>query len=181
VKDTIVASRYARALFIVTEKRGETGRALEDLKALVPVLDPAGPVGSHLALPQLRMADRRAAMTKALEGRVVRVVQLFLDLLLRKRRLNELAAIATEFEALVERALGVQRAHVVSAVAMTDAEVQRLQAALERTTKSNIKLTREVDADLLGGALVRIGDHVIDRSARTLLDVIEKQLHEVSV
>ena len=181
MKDTIVAGRYARALFIVTEKRGETGRALEDLKGLVQVLDPTGPVARYLALPQLRLSDKRDAMKKALDGRVLRVVQIFADLLLRKRRLNELAGIASEFEALVERALGVQRAHVVSAVAMTDAEVERLHAALERTTKSNIRLTREVDADLLGGALVRIGDHVIDRSARTLLDAIEKQLQEVSV
>jgi F0F1-type ATP synthase delta subunit len=38
-----------------------------------------------------------------------------------------------------------------------------------------------VDADLLGGALVRIGDRVIDRSVRTLLDSIAAQLYETSV
>jgi len=42
LKDTTVAARYARALFIVTEKRSETSRALEDLKGLAQVLEPGG-------------------------------------------------------------------------------------------------------------------------------------------
>lgn len=181
MKDTTVAARYARALMIVTEKRGETVRALEDLKGLVTVMAHGSPVAQHLASPQLRLADKREALRRALEPRVVRVVLLFVDLLLRKRRLDELATIAVEFEALVEKAQGVQRAHAVSAVPMEEAEASRLHAALERTTGKKIKLTREVDPSIIGGALVRIGDHVIDRTVRTLLESIEKQLYEVPV
>jgi len=181
LKDLIVSSRYAKALFIVTEKRGETLRALEDLKGLVGVLAPGGPVANHLVSPQLRLGDKRAALKHALEGRVVRVVQVFMDLLLRKRRMPELATIATEFEDLVERANGVQRVQVVSAVPMSEPEIARLTKALEGHTAGTIKLTRLVDPDLLAGALVRIGDRVIDRSARTLLEAIEKQLSDVSV
>jgi F-type H+-transporting ATPase subunit delta len=181
VKDSIVAARYARALFIVTEKRGDTVRALEDLKGLVVVMAHGTPVALHLASPQLRLADKREALRRALEPRVARVVLLFVDLLLRKRRLDHLDSIAAEFEALVEDAQGIQRALAVSAVPMEEAEVARLHAALERTTGKKIKLTREVDPSILGGALVRIGDHVIDRTVRTLLESIEKQLYEVPV
>lgn len=181
MKDSTVAARYARALFIVTEKRGETVRALEDLKGLMGVLGPGSPAALHLSSPQLRLADKREALRRTLEPRVVRVVMLFVDLLLRKRRLPELPGIAEEFEALVEKAQGVQRAHAVSAVAMAEPEVSRLHAALERHTGKKIKLTREVDAALIGGALVRIGDRVIDRSVRSLLETIEKQLYELPV
>lgn len=181
MRDTIVAQRYAKALFIVTEKRGDTARALEDLKGMATVLAPGTAIASHLAAPQLRLADKRSALARALEGRVIRVVHLFLDLLLRKRRLAELPTIATEYEALVERAMGLVRVHLVSAVPMTDAEVERLTRALEKHTTARVKLTREEDPDLLAGALVRIGDRVIDRSARTLLEAIEKQLSEVNV
>jgi len=181
VKDLVVAGRYARALFIVTEKRGETARALADLKGIVEVLAPDRGVASHLYSPHLRLSDKREALKKALDGRVVRVVQVFADLLLRKRRLPELADIAIAFEALVEKAQGIRRAHVVSAVPMADAEVERLKKALEHNTAGEIRITREVDPELLGGALVRIGDRVIDRSARTLLEAIHKQLSEVSV
>jgi F-type H+-transporting ATPase subunit delta len=181
MRDTTVANRYARALFIVTEKRHETARALEDLKSLLEVLAPGGPVGAFLASPQVRLADKRAVLKRGLEGKASTVVMLFVDLLLRKKRLAGFATIVEEFEGLVEKAQGIQRARVASAVPLEPVETQRVRDALERHTRSTIKLTTEVDPALLGGALVRIGDRVIDRSVRTLLESIEKQLHEVSV
>lgn len=181
MKDTTVAARYARALFIVTEKRQETARALEDLKAVWEVVRPGTPAGRLLAMPQLKLSDKRQALAKTLDGRCVKVVALFLDLLLRKKRLGEMGEVVPEFQALVERAQGVQRAHVTSAVALSELEEARLHRELERVTGKKIQLTRSVDPALLGGAQVRIGDRLIDRSVATLLDKIAKQLDEVSV
>jgi F-type H+-transporting ATPase subunit delta len=180
-KDTTVAARYARALFIVTEKRRETVAALGDLQAAFLVVKPGSRVGASLASPQLRLADKRKALQAAFEGRMVRSVALFVDLLVRKKRLSELATIVEEFEALVERAQGVQRARVVSAVGLSDAETKRLHAVLESWTQKKIKLTSDVDPSLLGGALVRIGDRVVDRSVRSLLDGMARQLYEANV
>jgi F-type H+-transporting ATPase subunit delta len=181
VRDTTVASRYAVALFSVTEKRGETARALEDLKGLAPVLDPGSRAGGHLLGPQLRLQDKREALKTVLQGRVLPIVAIFIDLLLRKKRLREFDTIVTEFEARVERAQGIQRAHVVSAVPLSAGESARLLSVLEKYTKKKVKLTTEVDPALLGGALARIGDRVVDRSVRTLLEAVEHQLREVSV
>ena len=181
MKDTTVAARYARALFIVTEKRKETTSALEDLKAAWDALRPGTRAGVMLATPQVRLTDKRAALRKTFEGKVQRSVTLFIDLLLRKKRMGELETIVHEFEALVERQQGIQRAHAVSAVALSKAEQDRLHGELERTTGKKIRMTTEVDAKLLGGVLVRIGDHVIDRSVKTLLEKIEQQLLETNV
>jgi F-type H+-transporting ATPase subunit delta len=181
VRDTTVASRYAVALFSVTEKRGVTVQALEDLKALAPVLDPRSAAGSQLASPQLRLQDKRDALKTVLEGRVQPIVAIFIDLLMRKKRMREFETIVGQFEALVERAQGIQRAHVVSAVPLAGDESARLLAVLEKYTKMKVKLTTEVDPALLGGALARIGDRVVDRSVRSLLESIEQQLREVSV
>ena len=181
MRNVTVAARYARALQIVTEKRGETVRALEDLKALVPVIGPGAPAGVMLASPRTRDRDKREVLKKTLDGKVATAVLLFVDLLLRKKRLGEFDVIVSEFEALVERQQGIKRAHVVSAVPLAGDERERLHRELERTTSSKIRLTDEVDPSLIGGAFVRIGDRVIDRSVRTLLESIEQQLLEVSV
>ncbi len=181
MRDTAVASRYAVALFSVTEKRGETVRVLEDLKGLAVVLAPGSAVSRQLASPQVRLVDKREALRRSLEGRVETVVILFLELLLRKRRMREFETIVSEFEALVEHAQGIQRVQVVSAVPLTSDETAKLLAVLENYTKKKVKLAAEVEEELLGGALVRIGDRVIDRSVRTLLESIEHQLREVSV
>ena len=181
MNDASVAGRYARALFLVTEKRGETARALQDLKSLGDVFRPGGPAARSLASPQMLPANKRKAVQAALEGRTIPHVTQFIDLLLRKKRLGEFDGVVREFEALVERQQGIQRAHVVSAVPMLQAETERLHRELEASTGSKIRLTSAVDPALLGGAQVRIGDRVIDRSVKNLLEAIEQQLSEVSV
>ncbi len=181
MRDTTVAGRYARALFIVTERRHETARALEDLTRLLEVLRPGTAVGGFLASPQVRLPEKRKALEHAFEGRVLRSAAVFVDLLLRKKRLPEFATIVSEFELLVEKTQGIARAQVVSAVPLRPAETRRLHGVLERFTHATVKLTAEVEPGLLGGALVRIGDRVIDRTVRTLLETISRQLEEVSV
>jgi F-type H+-transporting ATPase subunit delta len=181
MRDTTVAARYAQAMFAVTERREETERALAELKGLAGELGHGQHAGDLLRSPLVLLADKRKVVLEVLEGRALKSVALFLDLLLRKKRMHEFAQIVEQFEALVERKQGVRRAHVVSAVPLTRDEEARLLHELERYTMSRIKLTSEVDSALVGGALVRIGDRVIDRSVKTLLESIERQLDEVSV
>ena len=181
MKDLSVAGRYARALFIITERRKETVSALDDLKGVRDLLASGSAVSAFLDSPQVRLPDKRKLLAQALEGRCARSVATFTDLLLRKKRLGLLPETTDQFEALVEQLQGIRRAHVVSAGPLGEADRARLHATLESYTKSKIKLTSEVDASLLGGALVRIGDRVVDRSVRTLLEAIGAQLHEASV
>ena len=89
MKDVIVSARYARALFIVTEKRSETARALEDLHGLLEVMKPGGSVAGFLLSPEVRLAEKRKALERAFEGRVIRCVAVFVDLLLRKKRIRD--------------------------------------------------------------------------------------------
>lgn len=181
MKDVTVAPRYARALYLVTERRGETAAALPDLQAIRDVLAPGTPVGRFFASPEVRLTDKQAALKRAFDGRALRTVWVFVDLLLRKKRLALLPEVTLEFEALVERSQGIQRAHVVSAVPLVPAELQRLQQELEQVTKSTLRISTEVDPSLIGGALVRIGDRVIDRSVRTLIERLSHRLQETSV
>ena len=181
MRDRTVAARYAKALLILTDKRGETPRALEDLHGLLEVLKPGTRIGDVMASPEVRLADKRSVLKAGFEGRVLRSAAVFVDLLLRKKRLGEFPTIVAEFEALVERAQGIQRARVVSAVPLTVAELERLHHVLEQSTRSRIKLDAGIDPALLGGAFVRIGDRVLDRSVRSLLDAIARQLHEIPV
>ena len=181
MRDTTVAARYAKALFFVTKKRKETARALQELQGLRQVFAEGTSAARFLASPRVRLQDKREVLKRSLRDKAVPVVGVFLDLLLRKKRLGDFDTIVTEFEALVERAMGIQRASLVSAAPLSAAETKKVQAAIESYTRKKVRLTTEVDPDLIGGALVRIGDRVVDRSVRTLLRTIQDQLSEVSV
>ena len=176
-----IAERYARALFIVTERRGETAAALADLGGVNALLARGSRIARFLDSPEVSPADKRELLRHALEKRVARSVVVFVDLLLRKKRLRGLPDIVTEFEALVERAQGILRAQLVSAVPFGQAELARVQKELETSTGSRIKLTNDIDERLIGGALVRIGDRVLDRSVASLLAAIAERLHHANV
>jgi F-type H+-transporting ATPase subunit delta len=181
VRDTTLGARYAKGLFLTTEKRGESVPAFEDLRVVASLLAPGSRMGRFFATPEIGLEVKRDAIRKALTGKTLPIVVVFMDLLLRKKRLHELPQIVIELEGLIEKSQGVKRAHLVSAVPLTAAETDRLHRELEELTGGKIKLTSEVDAEVLGGALVRIGDRVIDRTVRTLLDAMGQQLSEANV
>ena len=181
MRDTSVAQRYAKALLLLSERRGSTAQVLADLKGMWEAVRPGTPVGRLLETPQVLLADKRRVIQQALEGRVDRTVVVFLDLLLRKKRLRELETIVTEYESLVERLQGVKRAEVVSAVPLTDSEFERIHREIERLTHSKVKLVRKLEPGVTGGALVRVEGYVIDRTVHTLLERMRERLFEAVV
>ena len=94
----------------------------------------------------------------------------FLAALADNRRLALLPEIASMYEALRAEAENTADVQVVSAVALSDAQQQRLATALKQRLKRDVRLHCEVDASLIGGAIVRAGDFVIDGSLKARLD-----------
>jgi F-type H+-transporting ATPase subunit delta len=94
----------------------------------------------------------------------------FIATLASNRRLALLPDIAAMFEALRAEAENTADVQVVSAVQLNDAQKQRLAAALKTRLKREVRLHCEVDESLLGGAVVRAGDFVIDGSLKARLD-----------
>jgi F-type H+-transporting ATPase subunit delta len=94
----------------------------------------------------------------------------FLATLAGNRRLALLPEIATMFEALRAEAENTADVQVISAVQLNDAQKQRLSAALKKRLKREVRLHVEVDESLIGGAIVRAGDFVIDGSLKARLD-----------
>lgn len=94
----------------------------------------------------------------------------FLATLADNRRLALLPEIASMYEALRAEAENTADVQVVSAVVLNDAQKQRLAAALKQRLQRDVRLHCEVDESLIGGAIVRAGDFVIDGSLKARLD-----------
>jgi F-type H+-transporting ATPase subunit delta len=94
----------------------------------------------------------------------------FLDTLAQNRRLGLLPEIATSYELLRAEVENVADVHVTSAAPLDDGQRQRLLAALKKRLRREVRLHCDVDATLIGGAIVRAGDFVIDGSMKARLD-----------
>lgn len=103
-------------------------------------------------------------------------MQNYLRTLAENHRLLLLPEIAAHYEMLraeVENTIDVE---VVSAVKLADAQAQKLEHALQSRLKRRVKMRNSVDASLLGGAVIRAGDLVIDGSLRGRLERLRTEL-----
>ncbi len=100
----------------------------------------------------------------------------FLNTLAENRRLNLLPQITSIFEVLRAEVENTADVQVISAIPLDDTQRQRLAAALKKRLRRDVRLHCEVDASLLGGAIVRSGDMVIDGSLRAGLEKLTREV-----
>lgn len=90
----------------------------------------------------------------------------FVRLVSENKRLTLLPAIAGQFETLKAEAEGTLEATITSAQALTQAQIDELVASLKAKFKRAVNVQAAVDPDLIGGAVIAIGDQVIDGSVK---------------
>jgi len=102
----------------------------------------------------------------------------FLKTLAEFHRLHLLPSIAVLFERFRAEAESILHAELVSAAAVTDAQRKRVTKALKAKFKRSVVLDCKTDPSLIAGAVIRIGDRVIDGSARGRLDKLAMALSQ---
>ena len=166
---TTIARPYARAAFAAAQAHGVVPAWSEALHTAAAVVhDPrvAALVGNP-RVTSARLADLVIAIGGEKLGKEWHELVLMLT---QNGRLGLLAEIATLFDQLKDEQEGVVDVNVTAATALDAKQQETLIAALTRRLKSRVRLHTEVDAKLIGGAVIRSGDLVIDGSLRTRLE-----------
>ncbi len=169
------ARRYAEAAFEVATRDDAVDAWRAELEAAAERLG-EDRVTRVLANPAIPLGQRSAAVTGLLKGIASPGLANLVQLLLKRGRIDELPRVATEFRRLDDRRQNIIHATVTSAAALTPDEVRALSARLEQSTGGRIVLATSVDAGLLGGLIVRVGDRLIDGSVRGRLERLRNQL-----
>jgi F-type H+-transporting ATPase subunit delta len=170
-----IARPYARAAFEEARKNGGLAPWSDALQAAaIVVKDPR--VSGLLDNPRVRpeelaqLVDDIAA--RALGEHGANFVRTLAD----NHRLGLLPEIAQLFDTLKDDAEGVADVTVTSAAPLGEAQRGRISAALERRLKRKVRPHFQTDPALIGGAVLRAGDLVIDGSLRTRLERIAYEL-----
>ena len=169
------ARRYAEAAFEVGVRDDAVDTWREDLDTAAAIVGEER-IGRALANPSIPL-ETRIATADATFGKLVGPKALnMIRLMLRRGRIEELPRVAAEFRRLDDERQGVIRATAASALPLTPDEVGALTEQLERSTGGRVELDTAVDASLLGGLVVRLGDRLIDGSVRSRLERLRNQL-----
>jgi F-type H+-transporting ATPase subunit delta len=176
-----VARVYAEALLNAAEKSGKTDEVLGDLDGLIHEVFPRDPYLEAFLSSRAIGRDRKdKALRDAFTGRASDLFLNFLLVLNQHDRLDALRPIAAAVHDLYNERAGNMPVQVRSAVPLDDAERERLRQELRTTFGKEPILETAVDADLLGGLTVRVGDVLYDASVRSRLQRIRNQLIERS-
>ena len=169
------ARRYAQAAF-------EVAVAKRDLKAWSTALDELEGVLTDpqvaLALENPRLDDGRRiglALSLAPEGLNQERTN-FLKLLVLAHRTGLIAQIRTEFQAMVDEAEGRTELELVVASALSSADESALTKELATKLGRDVKVNVRVDPEIIGGLIIRQGDHVTDGSVRRRLAEMREEL-----
>jgi F-type H+-transporting ATPase subunit delta len=170
-----IARPYAKAAFEYAREANDfAGWSLALARAAEIVADPR--VAALSKSPQWSVADVVFLITDVAGASLNAGMENFVRVLAENHRLlllPEIAAHYEEFRSAVENTVDVE---VVSAVKLDAAQSDKLSAALGKRLRRNVRMKNSVDATLLGGAVLRAGDLVIDGSLKGRLERLATEL-----
>ncbi len=172
---TTIARPYAKAAFEEAKATQKLGPWSDTLRTSSQVVqDPR--VQQLLGNPTVTTADLAKLVADLAGPQLDDLGRNFVQTLSENRRLAYLPEISTLFDELKDEAEGVVDVTVTSAAPLENGQREALSAALQRRLKRQVRLHCETDASLIGGAVLRAGDLVIDGSVRSRLDRIAYEL-----
>ncbi len=169
------ARRYADAVFGIAHDTASHDRWLSDLGDIAQLFSDQT-VYQFLISTRVAQEQKEAVLDQALPD-VQRHANHFAKLLVRKRRANLAAQITAAFRERLNDVRGIADAAVTSAVPLSDEARAAVEAAVRSFTDAEtVSLTETVDSQIVGGAIIRIGDRIIDGSIRTRLATMRRSL-----
>lgn len=176
----IVARRYAKALFAVAQVQSDkTAMAQygDDLARLAGLLENAPELTKIFRNPIFGVEEKRGVIIKVLDKVApCAMVRNFCLLLADKNRLAFLPEINASYGILLDSAQGVLRGKLVTAVKLSDAVQKNVVDKLQNESGQKVVLDYEVDQEIIGGLMLKIGDKVLDASIRAQLQILKENI-----
>ena len=170
-----IASVYARSLFEVANDGGR----LDDVRGQIGQFADALQENRELTLfffsPYFSTEEKKQGLGRAVEDADPAVLN-FLELLVEKHRMPAIFRIRRELDRLWEDANQLLPVTITSAVELDSSTVEGIGKAIGEQTGRKVELTTNVDPDVLGGIVLRVGNSILDASIRNRLEQLRRQV-----
>jgi F-type H+-transporting ATPase subunit delta len=170
-----VAEVYARALFEVSVQQDKLDEIHDQLGQFADAVGENRDLARFFFSPYFSTDEKKDALGRAVEGADPAFMN-FLEALLERHRMPVIFRIRTRFEQLwadERKLLGVE---VTSAVALDEATVRGIGDRIGEQVERTVQLSSNVDPEILGGIVLRVGNVILDASIRNRLEQLRKQV-----
>lgn len=175
--NTTLAKRYAKALVEIGVENNALDQYGQDLATIAELMAASKDFRELLISPVFTKEDKKRIGASVLEKLgTAPMVRNFINLLIDRKRIDQLIGIEAAFREEVDAIRGITRGEVTSAVKLVDDELGRITQALSRISGKHVVLTAKVDPSLIGGLVAKVGDMVFDGTIRTQLNQLKESL-----
>lgn len=178
----LVANTYGDALFALALENDRLDTMLEEVTVVSLAIKENEDLTRLMNHPKIVKEEKIKLMEDIFDGRVSRELVGLMRMLVEKDRYNEMDSVFDYFTAKVKEYKNIGTAYVTSAVELSEAQKAAVEKRLLETTKYvQFEMHYRVDAALIGGMVIRIGDRVVDSSIRTKLYNLTRELTKIQL
>jgi F-type H+-transporting ATPase subunit delta len=176
MSNSVVAKRYASALFQIAKEQQILSQVEEELRVVKEVLQYNTDLKAVLKSSKLTNAKKKAILTVGFASVSSAVLNTLLILIDRHHE-DEIINVANKFIEFANDEMGVAEASVYSIRPLSDVERNAISTTFgTKVGKKSLRIENFVDSDLLGGIRLRIGNRIYDGSLRGKLNRLERKL-----
>ena len=170
-----IAEVYGRSLFAVAQEHGKLDEIREQLGQFADALQDNRDLAVFFFSPYFSTLEKKDGLKKTVDGADPTLIN-FLELLIDKHRTPAVFRIRRYYDGLWEQENKVLPVQISTATTLDDAVVKQIGDRISKDTGQRIELTAEVDPDILGGIVLRVGNSILDASIRNRLDNLRKHV-----
>ena len=177
MRNTILAKRYAKALFMVGTEEGTYEDYAQVLTEMAALYESNPEVLDALTNPMYPLDVRCKCMKGIVKSMDTSdIMGNFLNLLVQKRRADVLPDIADVFQEMVDEEQGISRGSVITAFELSDELKNKIQDKLEKVAGKKVIVTTQIDSSIIGGMIAKVGDLVLDGSIKSQLAGLKESI-----
>lgn len=170
-----IAQVYARSLFEVASERGKLDTVKQQLGQFADALHENRELSVFFFSPYFSAEEKKKGLHSSVEG-ADPVIFNFLEALIERHRMPVIFRIRTDFDALADKTNKLLPVQLTSAVPLDAATIESLGQRIGEQTGNEIELSANVDPDILGGIVLRVGNFILDASIRTRLEQLRREV-----
>jgi F-type H+-transporting ATPase subunit delta len=170
-----IAQVYARSLFEVARDQDRIDPIREQLGQFADALQENHDLQVFFFSPYFSAPEKEDGLDRAVSGADDVLVN-FLKLLIENHRMPVVFRVRRAYDAMWEEENRLLPVSVTSAIELDEKTVREIGDKIADQTGRRVELSANVDADILGGIVVRVGNTVLDASVRNRLEQLRKQV-----
>ncbi len=170
-----LARVYARSLFAVAREQGRLDVLREQLGQFADALKENRELALFFFSPYFSSAERQRSLERLLDGPDEILIN-FLSLLIEKHRMPVIFRIREQYERLWDEENKTLPVEITSAIPLDESTTESLGRTIGERTGRKVTLAARVDADILGGIIVRVGNSILDASIRNRLEQLRRHV-----